>query len=227
MNAQAKVLVVGAGGLGCPASLALARAGIQRLTLADPDRVDATNLHRQLWYRSSDVGQLKVQAAADRLQAAFPSLEIATHPERVGGTSADALFKAHDLVIDGTDGVDDKFALSDAAVRTGVTLVYGGVLRFDGQAMAIRRGGPCLRCLFEAIHPDDAPSCAQAGVLGSVAGVIGGLQALLGLQELRAPDAAPAGAAVLHVIDGRSLAARTLTVRKAPDCKGCGTEAAA
>jgi molybdopterin/thiamine biosynthesis adenylyltransferase len=216
-----RVLVVGAGGLGCPASLALARAGVTRLTLADPDRVDVSNLHRQLWYRASDIGQLKVQSAADRLKAAFPALEITTRPEKVDGASADALFKDHDLVIDGTDGAADKFSLSDAAARTGVTLIYGGVLRLEGQAMAIRRGGPCLRCLFETIPTgDDAPSCAQAGVLGSMAGVIGGLQALLGLQALAAP--ATPGASAFHVIDGRTLTARTVTVRKAPDCRFCG-----
>jgi molybdopterin-synthase adenylyltransferase len=219
---NARVLVVGAGGLGCPASLALARAGVTRLTLADPDRVDVSNLHRQLWYRASDIGQLKVQAAAARLKMAFPSIEVATRPERVDGASAGALFKDHDLVIDGTDGAADKFTLSDAAVRTGVPLIYGGVLRMEGQAMAIRRAGPCLRCLFETIHPDDAPSCAQAGVLGSMAGVIGGLQALLALQELKAGTTPAAGASVLHVIDGRSLTARTVTVRKASDCKSCG-----
>lgn len=223
---NARVLVVGAGGLGCPASLALARAGVTRLTLADPDRVDASNLHRQLWYRASDIGRLKVEAAADRLQAAFPSVEVTPRPEKVDAASADALFQEHDLVIDGTDGVNDKFALSDAAVRTGVTLVYGGVLRLEGQAMAIRRGGPCLRCLFESIHPDDAPTCAQAGVLGSMAGVIGGLQALLGLQELAKRAPAAAGTSALHVLDGRSLMSRTLTVRKAPDCASCGKAAA-
>jgi len=221
---NARVLVVGAGGLGCPASLALARAGVTRLTLVDPDRVDISNLHRQLWYRASDVGQLKVQSAADRLKAAFPSLEVAARPEKVDAASAAALFQEHDLVIDGTDGVADKFMLSDAAARTGVTLIYGGVLRLEGQAMTIRRGGPCLRCLFESINPDEAPSCAQAGVLGTMAGVIGGLQALLGLQALQDKGAA-ADTSTLHVIDGRSLTARTLTVRKAPDCKSCGAAA--
>src|SRR6185295_6747891 len=191
------------------------------------DRVDATNLHRQLWYRASDVGQLKVHAAASRLAHAFPSLEVTALPEKVDATSAAALFQQHDLVIDGTDGVGDKFSLSEAAVRTGVPLIYGGVLRLDGQAMAIRRGGPCLRCLFESIHPDDAPSCAQAGVLGSMAGVIGGLQALLALQELRGETAVAAGTAVLHAIDGRSLVSRALTVRKAPDCASCAKAVAA
>lgn len=218
---NARVLVVGAGGLGCPASLALARAGVTRMTLADPDRVEIHNLHRQLWYRSSDIGQVKVTAAADRLRAAFPALEVEARPIKVDAESAGALFREHDLVIDGTDGAADKFALSDAAARTGVTLIYGGVLRLEGQAMAIRRGGPCLRCLFDAVPSgEDAPSCAQAGVLGSMAGVIGGLQALLGLRELQ--GGAPAGTSTLHVVNGRSLTSRQVTVKKAADCPACG-----
>jgi adenylyltransferase/sulfurtransferase len=222
---NARVLVVGAGGLGCPASLGLARAGVARLTLVDPDRVELHNLHRQLWYRSSDVGQMKVTAAADRLRAAFPSLEVQTQPIKVDAEAAAALFPQHDLVIDGTDGAADKFALSDAAVRAGVTLIYGGVLRLEGQAMAIRRGGPCLRCLFDAVPSgEDAPSCAQAGVLGSMAGVIGGLQAMLGLQELK--GGAAAGTATLHVVDGRTLTARQVTVKKAADCPACSGAAA-
>lgn len=223
---NARVLVVGVGGLGCPASLALARAKVSRLTLADPDRVEVTNLHRQLWYRTSDVGQPKVTAAADRLRAAFPDLEVVTRQIKVDAARADALFREHDLVIDGTDGAADKFTLSDAAVRTGTPLIHGGVLRLSGQAMAIRPGGPCLRCLFETVPTgDDAPSCAQAGVLGSMAGLIGGLQALLGLAELKAragegPAPAP-GAATLHVFEGRHLSARQVNVRRAPDCPAC------
>ncbi|HVE85287.1 MAG TPA: HesA/MoeB/ThiF family protein [Myxococcales bacterium] len=224
----ARVLIVGVGGLGCPASLALARAGegAVRLTLADPDRVDASNLHRQLWFRGSDVGQLKVTAAADRLRAAFPKLEVATQPLRVDPTTADALYREHDLVIDATDGAEDKFALSDASVRTGTPLVYGGVIQLSGQAMVIRKGGPCLRCLFETPpSAEEALSCAQAGVLGSMAGVIGGLQALLGLAELKG-GAAP-GVSTLHVVDGRSFSARQVTVRKAADCASCGARAEA
>ena len=216
-----RVLIVGAGGLGCPASLALARAGVARLTIADPDKVEISNLHRQLWYRSSDVGQMKVNAAADRLRAAFPALELDTRPVKVDASTADALFREHDVVIDGTDGVADKFALSDAAVRTGVTLIHGGVLRLTGQAMAIRRGGPCLRCLFDVVpSAEDAPSCAEAGVLGSMAGVIGGLQAMLAIEELK--GGAVAGASMLHVIDGRTLSSRQVTVKKTAGCPGCG-----
>jgi adenylyltransferase/sulfurtransferase len=217
------VLIVGMGGLGCPASLALVRGGVRAMTLVDPDEVEITNLHRQLWYRTADVGRPKVAIAAERLADSFPQLAISARQDRVDAANVDALFASHDLVIDGTDGVHTKFLLSDAAVRTGTPLVYGGVLRLEGQAMVIRRGGPCLRCLFETEpNGDELPTCAQAGVLGSAAGVVGGLQALLALRELealaaRAPAATP-GESSLHVFDGARLAGRQVKVRKAADC---------
>jgi adenylyltransferase/sulfurtransferase len=138
----------------------------------------------------------------------------------VDADNAAALFAAHDLVVDGTDGTATKFFLSDVAKAARVPLVYGGVLRMQGQAMCIEPEGPCLRCLFEEPpDPDAVPTCAQAGVLGSMAGVIGGLQALLALQWL---GGARAGAtATLHVIDGAQLRGRTLRVARVEDCAGC------
>jgi molybdopterin-synthase adenylyltransferase len=219
---EARVLVVGAGGLGCPASLALAHAGVGHLTLVDPDRVDVTNLHRQLWHRTPDVGRLKAESAAAGLARAFPDLSTEAMPERVGPDNAEALFRAHELVIDATDGTATKFFLSDVAVLTGVPLVYGGVLRMQGQALRIDPDGPCLRCLYEAPPPPDAvPTCAQAGVLGSMAGLVGALQALLALERLSGAVGPARGEAVLHVVDGVTLAGRTVRVRRAPDCASC------
>lgn len=211
------MLVVGVGGLGCPVSLALARAGVPALTLVDGDVVDATNLHRQPWHHAGDEGLLKVSSAATKLARAFPATRVEPRAERVTAQNAEALFRAHDLVIDATDGVETKFLLSDAAVLTGTPLVYGGVLRFEGLAMRIDPGhGPCLRCLFETA-PDDVPTCAQAGVLGSMAGVIGGLQATLALG-----GQGPAGEAMLHVVDGRAFSFRAVRVRRRKDCAACG-----
>ena len=219
----ARVLMVGAGGLGCPASLALAHAGVGHLTLMDPDRVDVTNLHRQLWHRGADVGRLKVESARDELLRAFPDLSIEALAERLDADTAEALFRAHDVVVDATDGTATKFLLSDAAVLTGVPLVYGGVLRMQGQAMRVDPGGPCLRCLYEAPPPPDAvPTCAQAGVLGSMAGVMGGLQALLVVELLSGAARREPGVATLHVIDGAALQGRTVRVRREPECPGCG-----
>lgn len=209
------MLIVGLGGLGCPASLALAPHA-EQLTLVDYDVVEVSNLHRQPWHHPRDVGRLKVESAAQKLRAGFPALRIVTLSTRVTAENADALFRLHDVVIDATDGPETKFLLNDAGVRTGTTLIYGGVLRFIGQAMRIEPGGPCLRCLFDG-PPVDAPSCAQAGVLGSMAGVIGGLQAQLAL------TANPvAGEAMLHLVDGQAFTARTVRVKKAPDCEVCG-----
>jgi adenylyltransferase/sulfurtransferase len=217
-----RVLIVGAGGLGCPAAEALARAGVGTLTLADPDRVELSNLHRQLLHREPDLGRLKVDSAAEKLRRDFPALQLHTLPQRVGADNAEALFSAHELVIDGTDGVGTKYLLSDAAVRTGVPLVFGGVLRMQGQAMVVARGGPCLRCLYEvAPDPGDTPSCAGAGVLGTVAGVIGALQAQLALACL-AGQGEPGW---LTVFDAANLRARRVRVPRVPGCPGCAPPA--
>jgi molybdopterin-synthase adenylyltransferase len=219
---EARVLVVGAGGLGCPASLALAHAGVGHLTLVDPDRVDVTNLHRQLWHRTSDVGRLKAASAAAGLTRAFPELSLEALCERVDAGNAEALFRAHDVVVDATDGTATKFFLSDVAVLTGVPLVYGGVLRMQGQVLRIDPDGPCLRCLYEAPPPPDAvPTCAQAGVLGSLAGLVGALQALLALERLSGTAGTARGEALLHLVDGEALSGRTVRVRRSPDCASC------
>jgi len=216
---QESVLVIGVGGLGCPASLALAVSGVRNIALVDPDRVALSNLPRQLWYRSSDIGKLKVESAALRLRRTFPQVRVEPIALRVDQGNVDSLLRAHSIAIDATDGVETKFLLSDAAVRCGVPLVYGGVLGMRGQAMLIAPGGPCLRCLFESPPAgDDAPSCSEAGVLGSVAGIVGALQAAMAVQALDHF----AGAGKLVSFDGRSLRQRTVELRRAADCPVCG-----
>lgn len=196
-------------------SLALARAGVPHLTIVDADTVDLSNLHRQPWHHDADIGRPKVLSASEKLRAKFPSLRVEALQQRVTAQNVESLFAAHDLVVDATDGVNTKFLLSDASVLTGVPLIYGGVLRFEGLAMRIERDGPCLRCLFESA-PDDVPTCAQAGVLGSMAGLMGGVQASLALS----PNA-QAGVAPLHVIDGHAFSFRSVNVRKRADCAAC------
>ncbi|AGC45167.1 ThiF/MoeZ/MoeB domain-containing protein [Myxococcus stipitatus DSM 14675] len=219
---RSRVLIVGAGGLGCPASLALAQAGVGHLTLADPDRVDVTNLPRQLWHRPGDVGRNKAESAVAGLARAFPGLSTEALPERVDANNVEGLFRAHDAVIDATDGVLTKFFLSDVAVLTGVPLVYGGVLRMQGQAMRVEPGGPCLRCLYETPpSPDAVPTCAQAGVLGSLAGLVGAVQALMVLELLAGASRRVPGEATLQVLDGLTLLGRRTRVERAPDCPGC------
>jgi len=219
--AQARVLIVGMGGLGCPAALALAAEGVRHLTLVDPDRVDLTNLHRQLLHRPQDVGRWKVNSAAEGLLRAFPGLQLESVPLRLGPEDAHARFAAHDVVVDATDGTATKLFLSDVAKATGVPLVYGGVLRMQGQAMAVTPAGPCLRCLYEdAPDPERVPTCAQAGVLGAMAGLVGALQALLTLELLQGGGAEGA-MATLHVVDGARLRGHTLRVARVEGCPGC------
>jgi molybdopterin-synthase adenylyltransferase len=228
MLSDRRVLIVGAGGLGCPASLALARTGVGMISLADPDVVDPTNLHRQLWFRTSDVGRPKVEVAASRIVAAFPAVGVEPLRAKVDAKNAESLFRAHHVVIDATDGIATKFLLSDVAVLTGKPLVYGGVLGLEGQVMEIGPDGPCLRCLFERPpDPDAVPTCAQAGVLGSVAGVVGAMQARIALQRLLHPEARLEGRSSLRVFNGAALRTREVVVRRAVDCAGCSLQGAA
>jgi adenylyltransferase/sulfurtransferase len=207
------------GGLGCPVSLALAQAGVGRLVLVDPDRVELSNLHRQPWHRDADVGRLKVESAASKLRAAFPSLQVETHAVRVGPENVEGLLAGQDLVVDGTDGVDAKFLLNDAAVRAGVPLVHGGVVRNEGLVLAVTPGGPCLRCLFEEIPGEDAlPTCARAGVLGAAAGWVGGLQAAAAEALLRGEPLA----GVFWRVDALAGRARRLLLHKRTGCPACG-----
>lgn len=218
MTAQsANILIVGMGGLGCPASLALAKAGVERFTFVDPDVVELSNLHRQPWFRTSDIGKPKVRVAAERLRAAFPQVEVRALAEHLEPSNVEALLHEHQIAIDGTDEIEAKFLLSDAVGVTHVPVVYGGVLRMQGQVMAVLPGGPCLRCLFEQPPAaDEVATCSGAGVLGSVAGAIGALQAITALRVLRGELVS----GEMLIFDGRSLRQRKITLRRAPDC-GC------
>lgn len=207
--------IIGMGGLGCPASLALAADGVSKLTLIDPDTVDETNWHRQSWFNDEDFGQPKAERAALRLKARFPHLQITPRVEAVTVDNVQALLKQHTIAIDGTDDTRIKFLLSDAAVVTGTPLVFGGVIRLEGLTFRIRPSGPCLRCLFEV--PDaETLSCAFAGVMGSVAGFIGALQGELALSPLEV-----IGKATLHRFNGTTLRHRRVSIARAPDCPAC------
>ena len=183
-EAQAKlkrgsVLVIGAGGLSCPALLYLAAAGVGRIELVDADRVDASNLQRQVLYTEADVGELKVVAAARRLRALNPLIEIVPHAERFTRDNALAFVRACDVVLDGTDNFATRYLVNDACVLAARPLVYGAIQGFDGQASVFNwHGGPTYRCLFpEPPEPGTVPNCAEAGVLGVLPGLIGTVQA--------------------------------------------------
>jgi len=214
--ADQRALVVGLGGLGCPASLVLAEAGIGQLTLADPDAVEASNLPRQPWHRPGDVGAPKVESASRGLRRAFPGVDVEALRAPVDEDNVERLFDGADLVIDGTDQIATKLLLSDWAVRTGTPLVHAGVLGMQGQVLLIAPQGPCLRCLFEEA-PKDAPRCTQAGVLGTVAGVVGTFQGWIGAQVLQGHSRP----GVLWRFDGVRMRQRAVSLSRSPDCPEC------
>lgn len=212
------MLLVGMGGLGCPAALALAQAGVRALTLVDPDVVEPSNLHRQVWYREADVGRAKVEVAAERLRAAFPGLAVDAQVRALDEAQAREEFPRHPVVLDGVDGAATKFALARAALACGVPLIHGGVLRLEGLAVRLEPGGPCLQCLFDG-PPQRALTCAQAGVLGSVAGLVGALQASLALRAEPRP-----GESTLLRVDGRAMTVRAVPLKRDPACPACGPQ---
>lgn len=184
------VAIVGVGGLGCPAALALCAAGIGRLRLIDADCVELSNLPRQLLYADTDVGRAKVEAAADRLRALAPAVAIITHRQRLQASNADELLSEDDFVIDATDGLQAKLDINDFAVRRQMAFCHAGVVAFQGQLMTVIPGvTACVRCLFPGIDADDeTPSCSRQGIVGPVAGIVGALQAAQAIAYLTGDD---------------------------------------
>ncbi len=219
-----RLLVIGAGGLGAPALLGLGARGFQSLTLLDPDRVELQNLHRQILYRERDVGRPKVECAAAALASYFPGIEIDARPVAFCAENRN-LVAEHEVVLDATDGFETKLALNDACVDHGVPYVFGGVVGHEGQAMAVLPGvSACVRCLFEeAPPPGAAPTCAELGILGPVAGIVAAKQV-----ELAVALAAGERAVLdrIWIYDGQRDRARDVALRRASDCRGCGFEPA-
>jgi adenylyltransferase/sulfurtransferase len=220
---QSSVLIVGAGGLGSPASLYLAAAGVGTIGLVDFDDIDITNLQRQIMYTTADVGQPKLAVSAQRLRQLNPEIEIRTHAQRLTRDNALEMIEAYDVVIDGTDNFPTRYLVNDACVLLGKPYVYGSILRFDGQVSVFdARHGPCYRCLFrEPPPPGLVPNCAEGGVLGVLPGVIGSLQALEAVKLLAGVGESLIGRLLLF--DGLSLRWRELKLKKHPECPMCGT----
>lgn len=220
---SARALIVGAGGLGSPAASALAAAGVGTLGLVDPDTVDPSNLHRQCLYTSVDVGRHKVAAAAERLRAMFPGLRVETWRERFTLAHRE-LVRAFDLVVDGTDTIEAKFVVNDAAVAANRPLVHAGVLGFRAQVFTVLpRTTACYRCVFEeAPPPGEIPSCEQAGVLGPVAALAGALQATEAIRILTGRS--PAFAGRLLTFDAREGRWRTVPLAPNPHCPVCAAK---
>ena len=214
---RARVLVVGVGGLGGPAALHLAAAGVGVLGLVDPDTVALSNLHRQVQFAAADVGLLKVEAAAARLAALNPGVALELHPLRLDEAGAPELVASYDLVLDGTDDFGARAAVNAACVTAGRTLVSGAVSRWSGQ-VGVFAGRPCWRCLVPEAPPD-AETCAAVGVAGPLTGVIGAAMALEAVKLLTGAGGPLLGRLLLY--DGLSGAARTVRVAADPACPVC------
>jgi adenylyltransferase/sulfurtransferase len=217
------VLCVGAGGLGSPVLMHLAAAGVGRIGIVDADVVDVSNLQRQLLYGSLSVGRRKAEAAAERLHDLNPHVKIECHETRFTRENAERLLAGYDVLIDGADNFPTRYLCNDVAVRAGKPNVHGAVQRFEGQVsvFAPHLGGPCYRCLFpQPPAPGTVPSCAEAGVLGVMPGIIGLLQAAEAI-KLIAGIGQPLVGRLLHV-DALGMRFREIKLRRDPDCILCG-----
>ena len=214
----ARVLIVGAGGLGAPAALYLAAAGVGTLVLADADKVDVSNLQRQVIYTQDDVGRGKVEAAADRLTALNPHVHIERVPVHLEAANARALVRGCDLVLDGTDDFATRFTVNAACVAEHVTLVSGAIGRWTGKVGVFRRA-PCYRCLVPEIPPE-TETCSAVGVVGALAGVVGSMMALEAIKVLTGAGAPLTGRLLIY--DGLSAETRTVRIGPDPSCEVCG-----
>ncbi len=220
--ANASVLCIGAGGLGCPALLYLAAAGVGRIGIVDFDHVETTNLQRQVLFTSDQIGQNKAEAARDQLQALNPEIEITPYPYELNADNAEQLFAAYDLIIDGSDNFATKFLVNDAAVKTGKPFIYGSILGFDGQVSVFNfNGGPCYRCLFPEPPQSHIPNCAEAGVIGAVAGLIGTTQAMEAIKIIVQDKNFEILSGQLWIIDTRSMQNRLLSLPVDQNCPVC------
>jgi adenylyltransferase/sulfurtransferase len=219
----ARVLVIGAGGLGSPVALYLAAAGVGTLGLVDFDVVDVTNLQRQLLHGTRDVGRPKLDSARDRIRDVNPFVHVEPHAARLTSVNALDIIGDYDIVVDGTDNFATRYLVNDACVLLGKPNVYGSIFRFEGQASVFSTpDGPCYRCLFPEPPPAGlVPSCAEGGVLGVLPGMIGTIQAAEALKLALGVGSSLAGRLLL--MDALTMSVRTVTLRRDPACPACGT----
>lgn len=222
--AGARVLLVGAGGLGSPAALYLAAAGVGTLGLVDHDVVDATNLQRQILYGDRDVGRPKLDAAAERVERLNRHVKVVLHDARLTSSNALDVITGYDLVLDGTDNFPTRYLVNDACVLSGVPNVFGAVLRWEGQASVFAApGGPCYRCLFPVPPPPGlVPNCAEAGVMGVLPGIVGSMQALEAVKWITESGESLVGR--LLIFDALRTEWREVSVARDPACSVCGDQ---
>ncbi len=218
---KAKVLIIGAGGLGSPCALYLASAGIGKIGIADSDKVELNNLQRQILHSNSSIGKTKVESAKERLAAINPDVEVIAHNLRLTSENILDIIRDYDIVVDGSDNFPTRYLVNDACVLSGKPLSHGGIFRFDGQAMTILpHKSACYRCLFpEPPPPGFVPSCQEAGILGAVAGIIGTIQANEVLKYILEVGNLLAGK--LLVFNALDSSFRQVKVPKDPKCPIC------
>lgn len=219
----ARVLVVGAGGLGSPVALYLAAAGVGQLGIVDADAVELSNLQRQVLHGTRDVGRPKVDSARERLRELNANVDVATFQTRLTSANALELMRGYDVVIDGTDNFPTRYLVNDACVLLGIPNVYGSVIRFDGQASVFASAeGPCYRCLFrEPPPPGLIPNCAEGGVFGVLPGLVGMIQATETIKLITGVGESLIGRLLL--VDALRMRFRTIEVARDPSCPACGT----
>ncbi|MDW8110207.1 MAG: ThiF family adenylyltransferase [Candidatus Bipolaricaulota bacterium] len=218
------VLIVGLGGLGTPAALYLAAAGVGRLGLLDDGRVELSNLQRQIIYQTSDVGRSKVEVVAEKLSALNPSIELTRHSVRLSAQNALEILRAYDLILDGSDNFPTRYLVNDVSVLLKKPNVHGSVLGWEGQVTVFLPEGPCYRCLYpKPPAPGAVPDCAAAGVMGTTAGLVGLIQANEALKILLEIPSQLRGRLLL--VDTRNLSFTEIVLRRDPQCALCGERA--
>lgn len=221
---SSRVLIVGAGGLGAPAAMYLAAAGVGTIGIVDGDKVDLSNLQRQIIHRTDDVGVDKVISAERTMRAMNPDIVVKTYPERATADNIRQMIREYDFVIDGTDNFPAKFLVNDACYFEEIPYSHAGILQFDGQLITILPGqSTCYRCIFNAPPPANAvPSCSQAGVLGVLAGVVGSLQATEAIKYLLGIGDVLAG--TLLTYNALTMTFRKVQLARNPNCPLCGQD---
>jgi len=219
---KAKVLIIGAGGLGCPIALYLAAAGVGTIGIIDDDTVDISNLQRQIAHFTKDIGVSKVKSAKEKMEAINPDLKVIPYGEKLMAKNIREIIRGYDFVVDGTDNFPTKFLVNDACVMENVPFSHGGILRFDGQTMTILPGKTtCYRCSFKTPPPPEAvPTCSQAGVLGAIAGMLGTIQAAEALKYITGVGDLLTD--TLLSFNAKTMDFRKIKLRKQANCQVCG-----
>jgi len=218
---KSRILMIGAGGLGSSPAIYLAAAGVGTIGLVDPDTVSLSNLHRQVLHYTSDIDKPKVVSAQEKLKKINPEINIATYKQRLSADNAPSILADYDLIIDGTDNLPSRYLINDACFFLNKTFIFGGVHQFEGQCSIFGPGGPCYRCFFRELPPaDEMPSCAEAGVIGVVPGIIGLMQANEAIKWICQIGEPLLGR--LLIFDALSARWREVKIKKDPECPLCG-----